>query len=122
MRKRRILEEVETTSHTASRPSFTLNAHIMDGCPCISELAKCIAKQIGTDWFILGTMLEVPTNNLLELFIIPGMKYYDKALVMFDLWLNQCHLSATRRNLIDNLEKLNPKVAFDYKKHLGKHY
>lgn len=122
MRKRRILEEVETTSHTASRPSFTLSAHIMDGCPCIRELAKCIAKQIRTDWFILGIMLEVPTNDLFELLINPGMKYYDKALVMFDLWLNQCHLSATRRNLIDNLEKLNSKVAFDYKKYLGKHY
>lgn len=106
----------------APTPSFTLSAHIMNGCPCFSELTKCIAKQIGTDWFILGGRLGIPSNELTEIFTSSNNKYYDKALMMFSLWLNHCHSSATRRTLVDNLEEVRPKVAFDYKKYLGKHY
>ena len=93
----------------------------MDGSPDISELSECIAEQIGIKWFVLGGMLGVPSDKL------SAVCYFNttdcnKAIHMFSLWLDHCHLSATRRLLIENIEIISPKVAFDYKQYLGKHY
>ena len=93
----------------------------MDGSPDISELSECIAEQIGTDWFQLGISLKVPWDKLSPV-NNSNTTDYNKAVHMFSLWLDHRHFCATRRLLIEKLEKLSPKVAFDYKKYLGKHY
>ena len=87
--------------------------------PSVNEL--CEHVRIGTNWYILGTLLNLDVKKLNDIKLLNENSEF-KALKMFELWLKVSPI-ATRRQIIETLKKeavSENAVAIKYEKALEK--
>ena len=72
---------------------------ILNGKPTLAELCKHVP--ISTNWYIMGTQLELDVTKLNEIEDLPKPVSY-KISKMYELWLNT-NPQATRRQILEML-------------------
>ena len=90
---------------------------ILNGKPTLAELCKHVP--ISTNWYIMGTQLELDVRKLNEIEDLPKPVPY-KVSKMYELWLDT-EPQATRRQIVDTLkmEAVGQKnLAVEYEKKL----
>ena len=72
----------------------------LNGKPTLAELCKHVP--ISTNWYIMGTQLELDVKKLNEIEDLPKPVPY-KVSKMYELWLDT-NPQATRRQIVDTLK------------------
>ena len=130
MNPRKRTQEFETSGKDSKKQKLDLSSTvegellvnfdaIFNETPSVIEL--CEHVRIGTNWYILGTLLKLDARKLEDIKLLNENSEF-KALKMFELWL-KVNPIATRREIIETLKKevvAENAVAIKYEKALEK--
>ena len=126
MNPRNRKEEFETSGKDSKKEKLDLSGTVeeellvnfdafLNETPSVNEL--CEHVRIGTNWYILGTLLKLDTKKLDDIRFLNESSEF-KAIKMFELWL-KVNPVATRREIIETLKKkavAENAVAIKYEK------